>query len=255
MTGAGTAASPFQADGLSIVVSGTPANNDSFLVRPTATATAGLSVQLTDPSQIAAASLAQTGAGANNTGSATISAATITAPASWVPCSYTLSFTSATAYQVTNASGTVVASGNYTSGQPISFNGAEVTVNGAPASGDAFSITSSTKANSGDNSNLLAMIGALNAGSLAAGTTSLSGAANDLVTAVGTTTQQAQASASAQQSVNQAATTSLSNVTGVNLDAEASKMLQYQQAYQAMAQVITASGDMFNSLITAVRGS
>jgi flagellar hook-associated protein 1 FlgK len=255
MTGAGTSANPFQAAGLSIVVSGAPANNDSFLVQPTATATAGLSLQLTDPSQIAAASLAQTAAGADNTGTGTISAATITAPASWVPGTYTLSFTSSTHYQVTNGSGTVVASGNYTSGQPISFEGAQVTVSGAPAAGDTFAITSSTVANSGDNSNLLAMIGALNAGSLSGGTASLSGAANDLVTAVGTTTQQAQASASAQQSVNQAATTARSNTTGVNLDAEAAKMLQYQQAYQAMAQVITASGDMFNSLMTAVQGS
>ena len=32
-------------------------------------------------------------------------------------------------------------------------------------------------------------------------------------------------------------------------------MIQYQQAYQAMAQVIQASGSMFNSLITAVQGS
>jgi flagellar hook-associated protein FlgK len=29
-------------------------------------------------------------------------------------------------------------------------------------------------------------------------------------------------------------------------------MLQYQQAYQAMAQVIQASGQMFTSLMTAI---
>jgi flagellar hook-associated protein 1 FlgK len=52
--------------------------------------------------------------------------------------------------------------------------------------------------------------------------------------------------------VNQDAATARSNLSGVNLDAEAAKMLQYQQAYQAMAQVIQASGTMFNSLMTAI---
>ncbi len=47
MTGAGTIASPFAAAGLSIVVSGTAGNGDSYLVQPTATAAAGFSVLLT----------------------------------------------------------------------------------------------------------------------------------------------------------------------------------------------------------------
>ncbi len=253
MTGAGTAGSPFQAAGLSIVVGGgAPASGDTYLIQPTEAAPAGLALLLTSPSQIAAASLAQTGAGAGNTGSGTISAATITNPANWVPDNYTLSFTSATQYQVTNGAGAVVANGNYAAGQPIAFAGAQVTVNGVPASGDSFTITPSTSANSGDNSNLLAMIGALGSGALAGGTTSLSAAANNLVTQVGVVTQHAQATASAQQSVNQDATTALSNLSGVNLDAEAAKMLQYQQAYQAMAQVIQASGTMFTSLMTAI---
>jgi len=253
LSGAGTAASPFQAAGLSIVVGGgAPANGDSYLIQPTEAAPAGLALLLTSPNQIAAASLAQTAAGAGNTGSGSISAATITAPASWVPGTYTLSFTSPTQYQVTNGGGTVVASGVYSAGQPIAFAGAQVTVNGAPAAGDSFTIAASTAANSGDNSNVLAMIGALSASTLAGGTTSLTSAANNLVTQVGVTTQQAQANASAQQAVNQDAATSRSNLSGVNLDAEAAKMLQYQQAYQAMAQVIQASGTMFNSLMQAI---
>lgn len=254
LSGAGTAASPLQAAGLSIVVGGgAPANGDKYLIQPTEAAPAGLALLLTSPAQIAAASLAQTGASASNTGGGTISAATITAPASWVPDTYTLAFTTATQYQVTNSAGTVVGSGAYTPGAPIAFAGAQVTVNGAPAAGDSFTITPSTAANSGDNSNLLAMIGALSANTLAGGTTSLTSAANNLVTQVGVTTQQAQANASSQQAVNQDAVTARSNLSGVNLDAEAAKMLQYQQAYQAMAQVIQASGTMFNSLMSALR--
>jgi flagellar hook-associated protein 1 FlgK len=252
LSGAGTSASPFQAAGLAIVVSGAPANGDSFLVQPTAAATAGLSVALTDPSQIAAASLAQTGVGAANTGTGTISAATITNPGSWVPDTYTLSFTAANQYQVTGSAGTVVASGSYAAGQPISFEGAQVTVSGQPAVGDTFTISSSTAADSGDNSNVNSLISALGATSLAGGTTSLSGAANNLIARIGIITQQAQSSATAQQSVNQDAVTTRSNLSGVNLDDQAAKMLQYQQAYQAMAQIIQTSGQMFTSLITAI---
>src|SRR5262249_53909753 len=134
----------------------------------------------------------------------------------------------------------------------IAFQGAQVTVSGAPAAGDSFTIRSSTAADSGDNSNLVALMNTLGASNLANGTTSLSGAANNLVARIGVVTQQAQASAAAQQSVNQDASTARSNLSGVNLDQEAAKMLQFQQAYSAMAQMIQTSGQLFNSLIAAL---
>src|SRR5882762_8734190 len=85
MTGAGTAASPFVAAGVSIVVGGgAPANGDSFLIQPTAGAAAGLSVLLTSPAQIAAASSLQTTAGATNTGTGAVSSSAVTDPATWV---------------------------------------------------------------------------------------------------------------------------------------------------------------------------
>ena len=67
-------------------------------------------------------------------------------------------------------------------------------------------------------------------------------------------TQQAQANASAQQAVNQSANDTRNNLSGVNLDEEAAKMVQYQQAYQACAQMIQVSSTMFNSLISAIHG-
>src|SRR6202021_934301 len=85
MTGTGTSADPFQAAGLSITVSGAPANGDSFLVRPTAGATAGLTMQLTNPAQIAAASLIQATTGTANTGTAQVSAAGVTDPGPYTP--------------------------------------------------------------------------------------------------------------------------------------------------------------------------
>ena len=98
------------------------------------------------------------------------------------------------------------------------------------------------------------MIDALSAKTLNGGTTSLSGVANNLVSQMGVATQQAQANAAAQKSVNQSATQTRSNLSGVNLDEEAAKMVQYQQAYSACAQLIQTSNTMFTSLLSAIHG-
>ena len=251
MTGNGTAASPFTAAGMSFVISGTPAANDSYQISPTAGATAGLTMQLTAPSQIAAASLVQASAGAANTGTGVVGSAAVTSPANYVAGTYTVTFSSPTQYTVTNGTSTV-ASGTYTSGTPISFNGQQVTLTGTPAANDTFTVSPNSTANTGDNSNVLAMISGLSSKVLSGGTASVNDVATNLISQVGVLTQQAQNNASAQQAVNQEATTSRSNATGVNLDQQAADMLRYQQAYQAMAQVISMSNQMFTSLIQAV---
>lgn len=81
-----------------------------------------------------------TAAAAGNTGSASIDPGSVTNQAAWVPDTYTIAFTSVTQYQVTNGAGAVVTSGNYVSGDAISFNGAQVTVSGTPAAGDQFAV-------------------------------------------------------------------------------------------------------------------
>jgi flagellar hook-associated protein 1 FlgK len=48
------------------------------------------------------------------------------------------------------------------------------------------------------------------------------------------------------------AQTAQQSVSGVNLDQEAANLLQFQQAYQAAAQVIAGSQTLFQSLITAI---
>jgi flagellar hook-associated protein 1 len=254
MTGAGTAASPFQAAGLSIVVGGgAPVSGDSYLIQPTAQASSGLTVLLTSPSQIAAASSIATTPAATNTGTGAVTATAVTDPSNYTAGTYTITFTSATAYQVTNAANAVVSTGTYTSGTPISFNGQQVTMTGTPATGDTFSVGAATGNNSGDNSNLFQMISALSASTMNGGTTSLNNVANNLVSQVGVLTQQAQSNASAQKSVNQSATDTRNNLSGVNLDEEAAKMVQYQQAYSACAQLIQTSNTMFNSLLSAIQ--
>jgi flagellar hook-associated protein 1 FlgK len=252
MTGTGTSADPFVAAGVSIVVGGAPGAGDNYVIKPTAGAVDGMSVVLSSPTQIAAASLGASAAASGNTGTATISAPSITDPTNWTNGAYTISFTDPTDYQVTDSGGNVVTSGTYTAGSPISFNGEQVSISGTPAGGDTFTVGPNNKANTGDNTNVLAMAADVTASVLNGGTTSLNSAANNLVSAMGVLTQQAQANSTAQQSVNQSATNARSNLSGVNLDDEAAKMLQYQQAYQACAQMIQSSQTIFNSLISAI---
>jgi flagellar hook-associated protein 1 FlgK len=247
LTGSGTNASPFQAAGLSIVVTGTGSAGDSFQIRPTAAATAGLSLLLSNPAQIAAAAPIQASAAAANTGTGAISPGTVVNAANaQLLTPATIQFVSATQYTI-NGSGPFT----YTSGAAISANGWSVTISGAPATGDTYTVTSNA-GGTGDNRNVLAMVDALSAKTLDGGTTPLASAANNLVSQIGVLTQQAQANASAQQAVNQDAVTARNNVSGVNLDEEAANMVRYQQAYQAMAQTIQASNQMFKSLITAI---
>ena len=149
MTGSGTSADPFVAAGMSIVVNGTANAGDNIVIRPTAGAVSGLAVLLTNPSQIAAASLASASPASTNTGGATISTPTVTDPTAWTPGTYTISFTSANNYQVTDSTGNVVTSGTYSSGSPISFNGEQLSINGTPASGDSFTVGAASTGNTG----------------------------------------------------------------------------------------------------------
>jgi len=58
---------------------------------------------------------------------------------------------------------------------------------------------------------------------------------------------------SANATVLAASEEALESVRGVNLDEEATKLIQYQQAYVASTRLITAYQDLFDSLISAVR--
>jgi flagellar hook-associated protein 3 FlgL len=79
-------------------------------------------------------------ANAANSGGGVIDTGTVVNAAAWVPGNYTLTFTSTSAWQVTDAGNAVIASGAYAPGGAINFMGVQVTADGAPAAGDRFSI-------------------------------------------------------------------------------------------------------------------
>jgi len=82
-----------------------------------------------------------TAGAATNTGTGSIGVGTVATPGAWIPDTYTISFTSPTAYSVTNSAGAVVSTGNaFTDGNSISFNGIQVPITGMPAAGDSFTV-------------------------------------------------------------------------------------------------------------------
>jgi flagellar hook-associated protein 1 len=253
LTPTGTAGT-YTADGMTITIGAGANAGDSYLIQPTTDAVQGMTVLLTSPSQIAAASPVITSPTAANTGTGTISSGTVTDPATYVAGAYTLGFTNGGAdWQVTDAGGTV-ATGTYTSGANIDFNGIQVQVTGAPATTDTFAI-SPNSAGSSDNSNANAMAGLFDQLTVAGGTQSINGTVQQLVTTIGVQTNQAQTGATAQQSVLTDATNTQQSESGVNLDEEAANLVQYQQAYEAAAQVIKTADNLFQSLIAAVGGT
>jgi flagellar hook-associated protein 3 FlgL len=86
-----------------------------------------------------------TGVTSTNTGSGTITVGQVNDSAAWVPDDYTLVFDNPpTTWQVLDGGGVQVATGAYTAGNAIAFNGVQVAVSGVPAAGDSFAIAQST---------------------------------------------------------------------------------------------------------------
>jgi flagellar hook-associated protein 3 FlgL len=86
-----------------------------------------------------------TAATSTNTGTGSITVGSIIDRSSWVPDTYTVTFTSPTTWEVTDSAAppTVVASGPYTSGAPIEFNGIRIEIAGDAALGDSFTVDQS----------------------------------------------------------------------------------------------------------------
>jgi len=273
-------------DGVQVNVSGAQAGN-SFEVLPTRYGALNFQSLLSDPTKIAAAAPYVSSAGQmqsgslinTNLGNLTLSAGQYSATsgagslvvaganlgASSPPVSLQITLTSggtsgAVGFQVTSGSGGVLATGSVTlggSGQVLSipYNNPpggywNVTLAGSVAvSGDAFTLSPASGGNGG---NAQAMAALQTAKTLAGGSTSLEGAYAQLVSQVASQGNQAQSALNAATAVAAQAVSSQQSVSGVNLDEEATRLIQYQQAYQAAAKAIQVGNSLFTSLLQAV---
>ena len=251
-------------DGVDLTMaSGPMAAGDKYVVRPTVNGAADFNVLIKDLSSIAAATPIVTAATTTNTGTGAISAGSINAAftAATVATPVTLTYTAAggtlsgfpAAMPVTvttNGVATTYAAGApvpYTAGSTISFGGAEIKLSGAPADGDTFKISANVNG-SGDNRNMLALGELQTKNILQGGTANYNTAYSQLVSLVGNKTRELQVNSAAEGGLLKSLQTTQQSESGVNLDEEATNLLQYQQAYQAAAKVMQAVSDMFDIL-------
>ncbi|KAB7633170.1 flagellar hook-associated protein FlgK [Stenotrophomonas rhizophila] len=247
MTGAGTAADPLVLNGVALVMSGTPAKDDRFLLQPTAGVAGSMAVAITDTSRIAAAAPIKGTAAMANTGTGKLTGVKVTDPDNAAlrnPAA--IVFISATEYTIDGGPPST-----YTAGQTITANGWSFVLDGAPKTGDTFNI-GPTPAGSSDNSNALLLAKVEQAKTFNAGTVTLSGALGGLTTQVGAAARSAEYSLMAQQVITDQAQAARDSISGVNLDEEASDMLRLQQAYQAASQLISTADNMFQTILGAV---
>ena len=138
---------------------------------------------------------------------------------------------------------------------PVPFD-YEVTISGRPQEGDNFSVSFNTNGVS-DNRNALKLIDLQNRTTiginpLAPATTgsSFTDAYGDLVERVGTLTSQARVDGEATGAILKQATDNRDSISAVNLDEEAAKLIQFEQYYQASAQIIQVARSLFDTLIS-----
>ena len=145
------------------------------------------------------------------------------------------------------ATGDVIATRQLDAGGSTTVAGYQITISGQAATGDVFHITEGSMG-AGDNRNLEALLDlrTLDPVTGQGGFSELFGA---LVIDVGAQVASGHNRVSVADAAHESATLSLSELTGVNLDEEAVKLLEQQQAYQASARVLSTARDMFDTIL------
>lgn len=250
-------------DGFQITV-GTPAPaaGDRFLLQPVSNAPSSAALALDDPRGIAAASQVTATVGIDNTGSASVSSLkTISAPDPTVTVGITFTDnTGGYSYTLTGAAAPGPFTGQWSAGTPISLNGFELQLGGVPRMNDTLQIapTAYSASNNGNALSLLALrdeglVGReVGAGGMLDGETITNAYARALAD-IGIRVQGAKSSSDISGAAATSTREALSARTGVNLDEEAARLIQYQQGYQAAAKVLQIAQSVFDTLLQMSR--
>jgi flagellar hook-associated protein 1 FlgK len=254
-------------DGVEFNFSGAAAAGDNYLVRPTVNGASGFQLALSDVGQIAAGSPIATSAPIANKGTGLVSAGSVSADYYSAPPALpvSLSFDSAggqltgfpagaTVSMTFNGTTTTHTGGSapFQAGASYSFSGVNLTMSGVPQNGDTFNVNANT-AGTADTRNIQAL-GALQTKNIFnGGSATYQSAFAQTVSAVGNKTREVQVNASAGEALLKQVQGAASDVSGVNLDEEATNLLKYQQAYQAAGKVMQIANTIFDTLLSIGR--
>lgn len=271
----------FSGQGLGVVpsVAPAPAAGDQFMINSLQGAAAELKALQYSPVDLAAANPINAAMGANNTGTLQLASLKATGlpnppglvlppdanPAPLPPLpplpiagGIQLQFNAvpSSTYNIldrgTNPPTVVAAAQSFVSGQAISYNGWEITLNGAPKPGDTVTIGNATDPQYGDwyqrdAGNASELMG-LRDVPMFDGATLSDGFASAMAQ-IGTRTQSAQFAAELSSAIATNLERDRTAVSGVNLDEEAARLIQFQQAYQASAKMLQIAQNIFDTLI------
>jgi flagellar hook-associated protein 1 FlgK len=252
-----------------IAMSGAPANDDDFLIRPTENSAANMAVMLNDPAGIAASSAVEISPSVNNVSAGNVTITQMLDPMAArdaMPMRIDVVEDPATnefSYTYTNKAGVTSAALPYTPPlqtidlPPSPENAAfTIEITGSPSGGglnapeqffigDAFGL--------GNAANALDMVLTERQGLVNGNTATFSQSLAKTTAIIGSKASSAELVAETAQALFTQAYNRNQSISGVNLDEEAANMLKYQQAYQAASQIISVANTLFDTLLSVAR--
>jgi flagellar hook-associated protein FlgK len=259
----------FSIDGMKVVIETSTklTQGDRFLLQPTRNGADELNFLLQDGRKLALASPVRITADSANQGNGVATVAVTDSSAAAFatqgelrppldvvfnntdPLTYTVyDITDPNNPQVYNPGNGALQNQAFSVGGSIQVDGYKITIENTPKAGDRFRFEFN-KDGFSDNRNALTISNLQNAKLLDGG--SYQDVYGGLVEEVGTRTATARIASQANKSVLDSAISAKASVSGVNLDEEAAKLVQYQQAYQASSQLIRVSQTLFDSLLSS----
>lgn len=247
----------FAAQGLGVALSGPPNPGDRYMITALQGAAAEFKALQYSPVDLAAANPVNAAMGPTNQGNLQLVGlkALSNPPGTTVPV--TITFDSPSTYTRSDIAGTFT----YTPGQPITYDNAtpptgwSLTVTGTPRVGDTITLDDSLDPAYGDwykrdAGNARSLMNLRDVPMFDGAT--LSDGFASAIAQVGTRTQSATFAAELSSSIASNLERDRTAVSGVNLDEEAARLIQYQQAYQASAKMIQIAQNIFDTLIAGL---
>lgn len=243
---------PVPIDGLNLTIGAGALAGDRFLLKPFNTAASSIATAFASPRGLAMASPISAQAGTANTGTVTLENLLVrTVPA---PPAVTITFTGAGTFTRSDTGATVH---TYVPGQPIEYTspavpplaGWALTLKGTPQVGDTFTVDVNPYPQlNADNAKAmldLRDVALFDGGPLTDGYASA-------IAQIGTRILSAQSAAAVSLDIASNLEKERTSVQGVNLDEEAARLIQFQQAYQASGKMMQVAQTIFDTLIDSI---
>jgi len=211
-----------------------------------------------------------------NSGTAVGTSVAITDPTLLTFQNYEVQFSSATAFSIVNTgSGATVTTGSYTSGAAMNFDGIDVVLTGAAATGDVYTVSvqqgsaqrfglaftnvdkvaasSTALGTPGNNVNALDLVNLHTSRQATLGNSTFNDYHTITTGDVGSATREAELLLNTTTLKFEQIKSLRESVSGVSLDEELTNLLSFQRSFEASARMITVADELFQTILTMGR--